>query len=147
MFFAKIPRGQGFQEKLPVGSLILGFIAFLLTSVSKFAWGGYYIYPPPSPQLIPTPLSASMTNRLMFYLFLGQREEIQVEKRKKWETIIRIRIRVFRLRLQLHLSLKFKKIISTQVIQIDQITQISQISQITQIIQIKLTLSTFGFEG
>jgi hypothetical protein len=38
MFFAKIPRGgQGFQEKLPGGGPpILGFIAFLLTSVLKF---------------------------------------------------------------------------------------------------------------
>jgi hypothetical protein len=39
MFFAKIPRGdQGFWEKLPVGGPpILGFIAFLLTSVLVFA--------------------------------------------------------------------------------------------------------------
>jgi hypothetical protein len=38
MFFAKIPRGgQGFQEKLPGGSPYFGFIAFLLTSVLKFA--------------------------------------------------------------------------------------------------------------
>ena len=41
MFFAKIPRGgQGFQEELPGGgggSPISGFIAFLLTSVLKFA--------------------------------------------------------------------------------------------------------------
>jgi hypothetical protein len=40
MFFAKIPRvGQGFQEKLPGGGgpHISGFIAFLLTSVLKFA--------------------------------------------------------------------------------------------------------------
>ena len=52
MFFAKIPRGgQGFQEKLPGGGgpPISGFIAFLLTSVLKFAWGGYYIYPHPPP--------------------------------------------------------------------------------------------------
>ena len=40
--FAKIPRGGG-------GPPISGFIAFLLTSVLKFAWGGYYINPPPSP--------------------------------------------------------------------------------------------------
>ncbi len=31
------------------GPPISGFIAFLLTSVLKFAWGGYYIYPPPFP--------------------------------------------------------------------------------------------------
>jgi hypothetical protein len=36
--FAKIPRGgQGLQEKLPGGLPILGFIAFLLTSVLKFS--------------------------------------------------------------------------------------------------------------
>jgi hypothetical protein len=34
---------------LPGGPPISGFIAFLLTSVLKFAWGGYCIYPPPSP--------------------------------------------------------------------------------------------------
>jgi hypothetical protein len=32
---------------LPGGPPISGFIAFLLTSVLKFAWGGYCIYPPP----------------------------------------------------------------------------------------------------
>jgi hypothetical protein len=43
MFFANIPSGggggdQGFREKLPgVGPPISGFIAFLLTSVLKFA--------------------------------------------------------------------------------------------------------------
>jgi hypothetical protein len=39
MFFAKVARGgQGFQEKLPGGGPpISGFIAFLLTSVLKFA--------------------------------------------------------------------------------------------------------------
>jgi hypothetical protein len=38
MFFAKIPRGgQGFQEKLPGGSPYFRYIAFLLTSVLKFA--------------------------------------------------------------------------------------------------------------
>jgi hypothetical protein len=37
MFFAEIPRGgQGFQEKLPGGPPISGFITFLLTSVLKF---------------------------------------------------------------------------------------------------------------
>jgi hypothetical protein len=36
--FAKIHSGgQGYQEKLPGGSPILDFIAFLLTSVKKFA--------------------------------------------------------------------------------------------------------------
>ena len=55
MFFAKIPRGgQGFQEKLPGGPPISGFIAFLLTSVLKFAWGGCFIYPTPSPHLTPS---------------------------------------------------------------------------------------------
>jgi hypothetical protein len=63
MFFAKIPRGGG--SRLPgnidwEGPLILGFIAFLLTSVLKFARGGYYIYPPPSSHLTPFPLCASM---------------------------------------------------------------------------------------
>jgi hypothetical protein len=32
-----LERGQCFQEKLPGGSPISGFIAFLLTSVLKFA--------------------------------------------------------------------------------------------------------------
>jgi hypothetical protein len=57
-FLVKSLGGQGFQEKLPGGGggpTILGFIAFLLTIVSKFAWGFYYIYPPPSPPH-PTPL-------------------------------------------------------------------------------------------
>ena len=37
-FFAEIPRGQGFQEKLPgVFPLFSSFIAFLFTSVLKFA--------------------------------------------------------------------------------------------------------------
>jgi hypothetical protein len=40
--------GQGFQKKLPGGPNISGYIAFLLTSVLKFAWGRYYIYPPPT---------------------------------------------------------------------------------------------------
>jgi hypothetical protein len=31
------------------GPPISGFIAFLLTSVLKFAWRGYYIFPPTSP--------------------------------------------------------------------------------------------------
>ncbi len=31
------------------GPSILGFIAFLLTSILKFVRGGYYIYPPTSP--------------------------------------------------------------------------------------------------
>ena len=54
MFFTKIPRrGQGFQEKLPRGPPISGFIAFLLTSVLKFAWERYYIYPLPSLHLTP----------------------------------------------------------------------------------------------
>jgi hypothetical protein len=59
MFFAKIPRGgQGFQEKLPGGGVppISGFIAFLLTSVLKFARWGYYIYPPPLPHLTRPPV-------------------------------------------------------------------------------------------
>ncbi len=47
--FVKIPGGdQGFQEILPGGPPILDFIAFLLTSVLKFSWGGSYIYHPPS---------------------------------------------------------------------------------------------------
>jgi len=55
--------GEGIPEVLPkslVGSRlsgknarggppILGFIAFLLTSVLKFDCRGYYIYPPPPP--------------------------------------------------------------------------------------------------
>ncbi len=58
-FFAKIPRGvKAFRKNCLGGPPISGFIAFLLTSVLKFAWGGYYIYPP----LPPTspPLCASM---------------------------------------------------------------------------------------
>ncbi len=50
MFFAKIPRGvKCFRKNCLGGPPISGFIAFLLTSVLKFAWGGYYIYPSPSP--------------------------------------------------------------------------------------------------
>jgi hypothetical protein len=50
MFFAKIPRGvKAFRIKCLGGPPISGFIAFLLTSVLKFASGEYYIYPPPSP--------------------------------------------------------------------------------------------------
>jgi hypothetical protein len=38
MFFAKIPRGvKAFRKKLPGGSPISGFIAFLLTNGLKFA--------------------------------------------------------------------------------------------------------------
>jgi hypothetical protein len=38
--FAKISRdGQGFQEKLAGGGSLSGFIAFLLTTALKFAWG------------------------------------------------------------------------------------------------------------
>jgi hypothetical protein len=44
--FAKIPRGgQGFKEKF----LISGFVAFLLTSVLKFAWGEGPLYLPSPP--------------------------------------------------------------------------------------------------
>jgi hypothetical protein len=51
MFFAKIPRGvKAFKKNyLGGGPPISGFIAFLLTSILKFAWGGSYIYPPPPP--------------------------------------------------------------------------------------------------
>ncbi len=46
MFFAKIPRGvKAFRKNCLGGPPISGFIAFLLTSVLKFAWGGYCIYP------------------------------------------------------------------------------------------------------
>ncbi len=45
--FARIPGGgAGFQKKLPGGSPYFGFytfIAFLLTSVLKFAWGWFYV--------------------------------------------------------------------------------------------------------
>jgi hypothetical protein len=55
MFLAKIPRGvQGFQEKLPEGGPpILGFIAFLLTSVLKIAGGGIIFTLPLPPPLHP----------------------------------------------------------------------------------------------
>ncbi len=47
--FAKIPRGvKAFRKFARGGPTILGFIAFLVTSVSKFAWGGSYIYQSPS---------------------------------------------------------------------------------------------------
>ena len=51
MFLPKSLGGRGFQEKLPGGPPILGFItfiAFLLTSVLKFALEGYFIYSPPT---------------------------------------------------------------------------------------------------
>jgi hypothetical protein len=48
--FAKILKGgEGFQEKLPGGSPISGFIAFLLTSVLKFACGVLYLPSPITP--------------------------------------------------------------------------------------------------
>jgi hypothetical protein len=61
MFFCQNPQGGSrVSGKIAWGGPpISGFIAFLLTSVLKFAWGGYYIYPPPSPPTSP-PLCASM---------------------------------------------------------------------------------------
>ena len=57
MFIDQNPQGgQGFQEKLPGGPPILGFIAFLLRSFSKICLRGCcFIPPPPS-----SPLCASM---------------------------------------------------------------------------------------
>jgi hypothetical protein len=46
--FAKIPRGSRVPGKIARGPPILGFIAFLLTSVLKFAKGDLYL-PSPSP--------------------------------------------------------------------------------------------------
>jgi hypothetical protein len=47
--FAKIPRGvKAFRKNCHGPPPILGFIAFLLTSVLKFA-RGVYIYPHPPP--------------------------------------------------------------------------------------------------
>ncbi len=55
-FLPKSLGGSRLSGKIDWGGPpISGFIAFLLTSVLKFAWGGYYIYTPPSP-----PLCASM---------------------------------------------------------------------------------------
>ena len=62
--FTKIPRGGGGSR---LSGKISGFIAFLLTSILKFAWGvGSYIYPPPSPL---TPLCASMCVWIHYYIF------------------------------------------------------------------------------
>ena len=66
MFFAKIPRGvKDFRKNGRGGGVppISGLIMFLLTSVLKFAWGGY-IYPLPSPHL--TPLCASMAKSVHY---------------------------------------------------------------------------------
>ncbi len=53
-FFSKNPRGvKAFRKICLGGPPVLGFIAFLLTSVMKFGRRGYYIYPPPSPHLTP----------------------------------------------------------------------------------------------
>jgi hypothetical protein len=52
--------------KIARGTPILGFIAFLLTSLLKFAWGGgggSYVYPHPFP---PHPSCASMIVNLKF---------------------------------------------------------------------------------
>jgi hypothetical protein len=49
MFIDQNPQGgQGFQEKLPGGPPILGFIAFLLRSFSKIC-----LFHPPSPLIPP----------------------------------------------------------------------------------------------
>ncbi len=71
VFLPKSLGGQGFQEKLPGGCpTILGFIAFLLTSVQKSVWGGYYIYPPlPLPP--PHPLVCIYEPNLIKFLFFG----------------------------------------------------------------------------
>ncbi len=37
------------------GSPYFGFYCILIKSVLKFAWGGYYIYPPPLPTSLPLP--------------------------------------------------------------------------------------------
>ncbi len=66
--FAKIPGGGGagvkaFRTKLPGGSPLLGFIAFLLASLLKFAWGSND-YPSP---LTPPPSCTSMSSKLHQY--------------------------------------------------------------------------------
>ncbi len=71
MFFAKIPRGvKDFRKNGRGGGVppISGLIMFLLTSVLKFAWGGY-IYPLPSPHLTP-PCVHLWPNQFITNLFL-----------------------------------------------------------------------------
>jgi hypothetical protein len=70
-FLPKSLGGQYFQEKLPGSPHILGFIAFLLTSVLKFAWERPIFTSPPSPlspyvhlcQQITLPSSPEQDNR------------------------------------------------------------------------------------
>ncbi len=63
--FAKIPRGiKAFMENCLGGPPISGFIAFLLTSVLKFAWGGGYCINPPCPP--PGPPCASMSSTFLW---------------------------------------------------------------------------------
>jgi hypothetical protein len=67
----KSRRGQGFQEKLPGGPPILGFIAFLLTSFSKNCLGVLFHTPlTPHP-----PLRASMHKSIKVFIKFWSREQ------------------------------------------------------------------------
>jgi hypothetical protein len=62
--------GKASRKNYLGGPPISGFIAFLLTSVLKSAWGEYYTYPPLSPHLTPPPCASMIPVILGVYQIL-----------------------------------------------------------------------------
>jgi hypothetical protein len=109
--FAKIRWGRGvkaLRKNCLGGPTILGFIAFLLTSVLKFAWGVLYL---PSPHLTPPPL----VHRCCWCLTLGHikstkeksQRKVQISPFTKWWYFLNL-VNISRLLRPPYLKLKKK---------------------------------------